>query len=202
MIYLASPFFNKFEEKVKKDMIEAVENCPYFTYPTLFNPEDSEVSSEYGKGGASAKKEDRFRLAKAIYLDNIRGIENSSILVYPKWTTDAGTLFEVGFALGLGKKIYRYNFLTKELEPTPTLEVPYEGRNINPHRVINTVGDIVTFGFLASHKEFHDRLSYRIISKTMKDNLMLAANFKLEVIDSGDKCGLINPEDRNWEGIL
>lgn len=188
-----------FEITVKKNMIEEVRRELDLTKEELFDPEDTDVSDDYGIAGGNAKPEDRFKFAKTIYNDNVNGIRICDTLVFPKFTTDLGTLYEVGFAIGLGKKIYRYNFLSRTLEPVDYKPVNWDKLriNINPVREIGDIFNAVSFGVLASDEEISKYLIYHFPKMgSLSDNLMFAANFKFK--DSSGKVLL--PEERDWEG--
>ena len=205
-IYIASPFFNEFEVKVRDNMEKKVrETFPSFE---IIRPDLSENS----KGYAVADSSNRFKKAKAVYEDNIRDIESASILVFPRWTEDLGTNFEVGYAIACSvktsyvpnKKIYRYDYLSDSLIEIDTSEI---------ERIANSVLDlirnksikfsdyviklkspshVVMFGILAG---LEVNPVYEIEGGA--DNIMLAAKFRARI------TRIVSPEKRNWEeGIL
>lgn len=196
MVYLASPFFNKFEIIVKDNMIETVRDKMHLGKDDMFNPEDSDVSNQYGVAGGNAAPEQRFEFARAIYQDNVNGIKKCDTLVFPKFTTDLGTLWEVGFAMGLGKKIYRYNFLTRKLEQVDYKPIEWTAA-VRNERNIATTFDAVIFGILSSNEKIAPNLVYSFYEDAeLTDNIMFAANFKFKNAEGK----VIAPKDRDWTG--
>ena len=194
MVYLASPFFNMFEVVVKGNMIEEIEKVFNLEDEDLFDPEDSDASEKYGSSENRTPQE-RFEFAKAIYKDNVEGIKKCDTLVFPKFTTDLGTLWEVGFAMGLGKKIYRYNFLSMELEKVDYKPIEWTTA-VRNERDIATTFDAVIFGILSSNEKVAPNLVYRFGDAKLTDNLMFAANFKFRNAEGK----VIMPKDRDWTG--
>ena len=198
MVYLASPFFNVFEVAVKGNMIEEVEEEFDLTDKDLFDPEDSDASQKYGIGENDVSPKNKFEFAKAIYLDNVNGIKMCDTLVFPKFTSDLGTLWEVGYAMGLGKKIYRYNFLSRKLESVEYKPIEWKGL-VDTDRRIGFTFDAVMFGVLASNEMLSPHLIYSFEKGTgFNDNIMFAANFKFKNSE-GD---IISPENRDWGGNI
>lgn len=186
--YTASPFWTDYEKLVKKFMIKQVQTSGYL----ICDPEDcGDLSSE--------KERDKFEFAVKIFDKNIQDIKNSEILVFPKYTTDLGTLFEVGYAFGLKKPIFRYDFLADKCEEL-NLDVFKHSEYLSLWENIDNVwinieeqADAVLFGYLASVlPEAEHRLSYTL--KGCQDNLMLSARYAYKTDE-----GLIRPYDRNWE---
>lgn len=200
-IYIASPFFNQFEVKVRDNMEKKVrETFPNFE---IIRPDLSKNS----KGYALADSNERFEKAKLVYADNINDIESASILVFPRWTEDLGTNFEIGYAIACSikdsnKKIYRYDYLSDNLIEVDHDEIKHIAEamlslkdNINFSDYIiklKSPSHVVLFGILAG---FELNPIYEIESGA--DNIMLAAKFRARI------TRIVEPSKRNWEeGIL
>ncbi len=193
-VYLASPFFNEFEVKVRDNMQKRVmsyfrENFDDFE---IFRPDLTPSSREYSSAENGAE---RFALAKEIYKDNISHIDSCDALVFPADTTDLGTTFEVGYAKSKGKKIYRYDYLSDEIVNISDLSdfdsICERVMSNDPKVVIiNSIGKAVILGMLNDKKP-----AYHLLGGC--DNIMLAAQFPYF---DGEK--IIQPEDRNWEGEI
>lgn len=191
-VYLASPFFNEFEVKVRDNMQKRVmgyfrENFDDFE---IFRPDLTPSSREYSSAENGAE---RFALAKEIYKDNISHIDSCDALVFPADTTDLGTTFEVGYAISKGKSIYRYDYLSdslKNMYDTIGNCDTYVMSKSPKVVIINSVGKAVILGMLNDKKP-----AYHLLGGC--DNIMLAAQFPYF---DGEK--IIQPEDRNWEGEI
>lgn len=106
-IYIASPFFNSWDNMVRLKMIK--ETKRKFPREQLFRPNATWCSFLYRFFHSKF-------LAKRIYNENLRHLTNAAILVFPKYTTDLGTLFEIGLAISKGIAVYRYDYFTNKLE--------------------------------------------------------------------------------------
>lgn len=184
--YLASPFWTRYEKLVKIFMKESVKSMGF----DIVDPEEcGNLSTD--------KSENKYKFAVEIFDNNIKDINKSECLVFPRFTTDLGTLFEVGYALGLKKKIYRYEFLSDSVVRLRTCDLTVPEYMLDPNfKVLINIDeqvDAITFGFLAATlPNAEGRLSYSL--KGCKDNLMLSARYSYQT----DR-GLVRPEDRNWE---
>ena len=97
--YLASPFFN--EEQIKiRDRMHAAAVKEWGADP--FRPDLTKSSQEYDKSPG-------LELGEVIYNDNVEHILCAHRLLFPLGTNDVGTLFEVGIALKMGKDIFGYD---------------------------------------------------------------------------------------------
>ena len=181
--YTASPFWTRYEKTVKAFMLEATKGLGY----EINDPE---------KFGLLVTDGDRYKHACAIFKSNVDELKSSDCLVFPRYTTDLGTLFEVGYALGLGKPILRYEFLADKCTELRPLKRELPPQWVNHERVtihIESQTDAVLFGLAAAKlPNAKEQLCYSL--KGNKDNLMLSANFSYM-----SEQGLIKPEDRNWE---
>lgn len=169
-IYLASPFFTEFTIIVKQRMLEKVRQ----TYPDaeIFDPESTNTSKTYGE---TTNPNTREFLAKKIFEENCQNIISSDILVFPQYTTDLGTLFEVGYAWGLRNKICRYNYLYDSLsEPASYAPPPmHQDPNGKFYYLADTL-HVVLFG--CHYAMGFNELKY-YLPESMKDNVMFSANF-------------------------
>lgn len=93
--YIASPFFNDTDITIRDAMIQAFKD---YVRPDLLNPN---IEGDLNKD---------WKLAKKIRKDNLDAIDDCIYLVFPKNTTDLGTLFEVGYALSKSKIVIRYDY--------------------------------------------------------------------------------------------
>ena len=200
-IYIASPFFNKFEVKVRDNMEKKVrETFPSFE---IIRPDLSENSEGYAMAGP----EDRFEKAKLVYSDNINDIESASILVFPRWTEDLGTNFEVGYASSCfirtskvpNKKIYRYDYLSDSLTEVDKNDIVRMAEavrdlsydvNFSDYVIkLKSPAHVVLFGVLAG---LGLDPVYEIEGGA--DNLMLAAKFRTRITK------VVSPSERSWLG--
>ena len=165
-IYIASPFFDDFERTVR----DLMEQQALEIATATFRPDKTEASKKY----ANASPEERPSLAKEIFQENLRGIQESECLIYPSYTTDLGTLFEVGYALSLNKKIFKYDYLSDSVHPLET-SAPLPEFTLTSTKIsIETPTDAVWFGYCFG-KGYH--LSYSL-EEGRRDNVMFAANFE------------------------
>lgn len=92
--YCASPFFNDEQVEIRDRMVSRILNA--------FRPDLTPESIEY-----NINKNDESVVG--VFEANIRGIYESTALVFPNNTPDLGTLYEVGRAIALGHPIIKYN---------------------------------------------------------------------------------------------
>jgi nucleoside 2-deoxyribosyltransferase len=88
-VYWAAPLFNESERRYNAECVEYLESCGY----EVFLPQ-----REVGSDGAIAD----------IVEKDLQGVHDSDyvIAVLNGPCPDAGTVFEMGYALALGKKVY------------------------------------------------------------------------------------------------
>lgn len=91
--YCASPFFNDKQVEIRDKMISKFSNP--------FRPDLTESSKKFDDGDNDAVTD--------VVNDNMKGIRDNDLLVFPKRTNDLGTLFEVGYALVSGKPVISYD---------------------------------------------------------------------------------------------
>lgn len=182
-VYVASPFFNRFERLVRDMMVE--DNGPEYEY---LRPDLTKASGEYAK----CSIEDRKKWAVEVFHENLRMIKECDILLFPRYTDDIGTLFEVGYALSQGKYIHRYNYLSRKIEEVKTTDTFITNLNLSETIFIDGQVSAVRFGFTAGLKP-DLTLKFRM-RKGVKPNIMFSANYT-EV----DKDGNIVEQD--WSQV-
>lgn len=101
MVYIASPFFCPYDVAVRDRMLDKVKEICGNDY---FRPDSTDSNGDYDEHPTE-------EVAKKIYQDNIEHIQRTDILIFPKFTTDLGTMMEVGYATALGKTVLQYNYL-------------------------------------------------------------------------------------------
>jgi len=161
MTYIASPFFNSYEIAVRDRMLDKV--VSEFG-DDFFRPDSTDSSRSYD-GHPSE------RLAKQIYKENIEHISNCDILVFPRFTTDLGTMMEVGFAIYLGKTVISYNYLDNSFtDITDQLKNFLKDIPVVENEIVDcrTVSGGIVFGYLVN-KVSH--IGYCIGND--RDNIML-----------------------------
>jgi len=162
--YIASPFFNEEQIQIRDNMESQ------FQY--TFRP-DKTASSEAFENGSEDPE--------SVVRDNIIGITESDVLVFPEDTDDIGTLFEVGIALGINipHPIIRYNRMKDEYLIVMLFDKPkmdeYEEDGYYLFDA-NKKLDVITMGYLSYINPKIDRIYYQL--KGSRDNLMLSTNFK------------------------
>ena len=179
MIYIASPFFNRFEVMVRDMMIEAVHGIG----ESAFSPACTDSSMAYSK---TIDLKERKGLAENIFQENLIHLRHCSKLIFPKFTTDLGTLFEIGYFMALGKPIMRYNYLSQKIEEVEYKPEPFSSCPIEYITLFRTK-DAVLFGYLAG-------LGYSpkyYIPDGKMDNIMFSVNFTRVDIEG-------HPIERNW----
>ena len=183
--YTASPFWTRYEILVKKRMIARIKEQGMKVL-------DPEVCGNLSQDDY----DDKFNTAKQIFLNNIVEIDRCDCLVFPRFTNDLGTLYEIGRAAALGKTIWRYDFLSDTVECLGTKDLTIE-QYMEDEMVevcIDNTHKAVLFGYLSA-KLPSEKLIYSL--KGGLDNLMLSVNYTFRTA-SGN---LVRPEDRDWEGI-
>lgn len=110
-IYMASPFFCTWDNIVRNRMIKKVKQ----TYPNakIFYPDRTIWSKLYSVFHST-------RLAKRIYREDTEQLYDSDTIIFPEYTSDLGTLFEVGCAMGRNKVLLRYNYFLDTIEECDT----------------------------------------------------------------------------------
>lgn len=167
-VYCASPFFCEEDIRIRDEMIK-----PY-NQAYIFRPDCTDASRSYDKSPGE-------ELAKTIFSENISGISSCDVLLFPKRTTDLGTLFEVGHALYLNKKIISYDHLTGVYELIDnyqaikrlTKTIQGEWNKLLIH--LSSPGNAILLGYLSEGS--NGKIYYKI-PKGQHDNIMLANSFK------------------------
>ena len=195
-IYVASPFFNEFERTVKSMMYSRLkldtEDLSVAEEVDFLEPESTEASKKFA---VTTENSEREELAKEVFKENLRMINECNLLVFPRYTDDIGTLFEVGYAMGLRKDIARFDYLSQKFESINyKRKIPKEVW-VNSRVLIDGVISAVRFGYLAHMSEMNPKieLSY-ILKEGIKDNIMFSANWKRY---DGDG----NLVSRDWEDV-
>lgn len=165
--YCASPFFDDSQIEIRDKMISEFED--------VFRPDKTRSSDEFEAGDNSK--------ALAVVEDNERGILEGQFLVYPKNTTDLGTLYEVGYALSKGRYVIQYD------EEVNTYKIINEVLDESPSQVIedNMIFDcstkvgVISCGYYAAKLD-PSKIFYEL--KGAKDNLMLSVKYThVELVD-------------------
>jgi nucleoside 2-deoxyribosyltransferase len=160
-VYCASPFFNDSQVEIRDKMVSILAN--------QFRPDLTPESEEY-----NIKK--NYDAVQQVVKANIEGIYSSDYLVFPNRTTDLGTLWEVGRAIGIAKPIIKYD------EVKDQYTVLYDIHNTS---IIIDTGDPIVFdctnktdviamGYVSLSVK-PDQLYYQL--KGMPDNIMLSVNY-------------------------
>lgn len=195
-VYVASPFFNEFERTVKGMMYSRLkldtEDLTLVEKVEFLEPEDTEASKKFAVTEDNSERE---KLAKEVFKENLRMINECDLLIFPRYTDDIGTLFEVGYAMGLRKNIARFNYLSQKFEQVEYQYKIPETLWVNSRVSIDGVISAVRFGYFAylSEKNPKIELSY-ILKKGISDNIMFSANWKRY----DEKGNLLT---RNWEEV-
>lgn len=166
MIYIASPFFSEFQKFVKENMKQKVVDYEQF------DPASTPTSKEYDEATDTSRKE----LASKIFQENCEAIKNCEILIFPQYTTDLGTLFEVGYAWSLNKELWRYNYLTDSIKVLHPRAIDYFTQETTVLDVSN-IYNAVFLGFLYGSNIPRERINY-YLPESMNDNVMLASMFQ------------------------
>jgi len=97
-IYLASPFFNKEQIDVVKHLEASIRN----SNNNLYSPMRHGVLKEMSK-------EERAKISKKIFNENIEMLDWADIIVANTDDFDPGTMFEIGYAFGKSKTILTFS---------------------------------------------------------------------------------------------
>lgn len=155
--YIASPFFCSTDVEIRDRMVLGFTN---YIRPDLLNPNIE---------GDLHKDKD---LAQKIKDDNLSAIDKCSVLVFPKNTTDLGTLFEVGYAIRKNKMILRYDY-TKDIYES--IVNPIVPRILSDSYVLdlNKLGSGIVLGY-------HYDKSLKYFLGSSRDNIMLINNILVD----------------------
>lgn len=93
-IYIASPFFN--EEEL--NFVKRIENVLEYNGISFYSPRLDGILKDM-------PKEQRMKATKTIYDNNVKNIITTDMMVAVIDNRDVGTMFEIGYAAALGKKI-------------------------------------------------------------------------------------------------
>lgn len=164
-VYGASPFFNPDQIAIRDKMVSELLE--------VFRPDLTESSLKYdGDHGDDS-------LVNSVVNDNLYGIDKSEYLVFPSRTTDLGTLFEVGVAIGKGKYIIRYD----ELNDTYIIVASKFNIPVMKKKILFDCSDkvnAVSLGYCSTIPWID--IYYEL--KGSPDNIMLSVNYKhIELIN-------------------
>lgn len=176
--YCASPFFNDQQVATRDQMISKFE--------APFRPDLTESSKKYDEGSHMS------HLVTEVVRDNEDGIFSSQYLVFPVDTVDLGTLYEVGYAIGLGIPVIVFNQNSDEYlinfrlgnEPLVTFD--------NSNKYIFNCGykrDVITLGYVSAIGMSKNNIYYTLGNNP--DNIMLSVNFHHIEKDKNNKYELI-----------
>jgi len=179
--YIASPFFNRFDVIVRDKMIGAIKTEDYF------RPDSTEASKSYDVSPGE-------ELAKVIYNENIEHIKACNILIFPVSTNDLGTLFEVGVALKLGKRVQMYNYLNDTVTEL-VISNCKERFELISNSVVN-VSSLESAILLGYNFDSKFKIAY-YMENGLHDNIMLSVPFiPLTYIDS-----VFLPKIKNYKDV-
>lgn len=156
--YCASPFFNSEQESIRDNMISMINN--------VFRPDCTESSRRFDEGDNDAVNE--------VVADNINGIDNSEMLVFPIHTDDLGTLFEVGHAIRLNKCIIKYEEYLDRYVISPFITV---NNTVEGDKLLfdcSKKSSVISMGYVAGSVS-DDQIYYEL--KGNPDNIMLSTKF-------------------------
>lgn len=153
--YIASPFFCETDIEIRDKMIEGFAN---YIRPDLLNPNI--------EGNLNKDKE----LARKIRKDNLTAIDECECLVFPKNTTDLGTLFEVGYAIRRSKLVIRFDYATNSYEVIST-NLPKIDFTKKYTLDLNKLGAGVILGYFYDYPE-----NFKYFLGSSRDNIMLMNN--------------------------
>jgi nucleoside 2-deoxyribosyltransferase len=167
--YIASPFFDDDQIMVRDAMESKFENP--------FRPDLTESSVRYDNGDDLAVHD--------VVRENIDGIWNSNLLVYPMDTDDLGTLFEVGLALSLNKRVIRYDHKSDTYTVIISdTEIKYKEADKYLFDCRNK-DQAIALGYMSNRVDT-EKIHYMLNGSP--DNIMLSVNFKhVEPVAFGDK---------------
>lgn len=95
--YLASPFFTPTQISDEELIYQS-----YSQYWDVFRPCSTEASKKFCE---SLNDFERRSLGDVIYQENLQNIESSDVVLVNSTGFDSGTMFELGYAIGLGKRV-------------------------------------------------------------------------------------------------
>lgn len=179
--YCASPFFNDEQIRIRDDMVSKINEEDQSA--EIFRPDLTESSRAYDKSPG-------LELGKKIYDDNVEHIDSSEVLVFPKGTNDVGTLFEVGIAMKLGKKMMRYDQVSDLIENVEFLpDMKSFGKDTLV--AVEDVSSAVLLGYNYDTK-YH---VYYVLGLDVSDNLMLRFMATRVEFDSKTKKFVVHEYD-------
>lgn len=161
LTYVASPFFNELQIKVRDAMQSKLDRS--------FRPDLTEASKIYDVNKTEETVYD-------VVSENISGINQSQFLVYPSRTTDLGTLWELGYAMSLSHPVIKYDeenesytfeFLRDLVEEVEVTKEPYLFD-------CTSKMDVISMGYLGNRVD-PDDIYYQL--KGMNDNIMLSVQY-------------------------
>jgi nucleoside 2-deoxyribosyltransferase len=161
-VYCASPFFNPEQVKVRDAMVSVAAKS--------FRPDLTPESEKY-----NVQKD--YDAVCEVVKANIDGIHYSDYLMFPNRTTDLGTLWEVGRAIGVGKPIIKYDEKSDEYTVVYSIEPAYpDSEQLSKSMVFDCTSkvDVISMGFLSLLVP-QENLYYQL--KGMPDNIMLSVNY-------------------------
>jgi nucleoside 2-deoxyribosyltransferase len=186
-VYCASPFFNEVQVEIRDKMVSR--------FTDAFRPDLTEESKQYNEL-------ENYDTVKSVVSSNEKGIVGSDFLVYPSRTTDLGTLYEVGYAIGRDRPVIRYDEELGEyiltcldyVKTQKSLAEKYKIRNLKSSLIFDCSSkvDVINLGYVSSTGIVSsDRIYYELNGKP--DNIMLSAKFH-HVELSDDETELIEYE--------
>lgn len=172
--YMASPWFNESEIKIKQSMMRPFINS--LNSGSIFDPQDTDHSRAYDVSPGT-------ELAKIISIDNIHNIRSSNMLVFPKNTDDLGTIFDMSYGLSLNKVIIRYDDINDKYTIIDNVLATKNMPELDSNKInlinINNRSDAVVLGYYFG--KGNTNLAY---DTTLPDNIMLSVNFpRIKLID-------------------
>jgi nucleoside 2-deoxyribosyltransferase len=174
-VYIASPFFDEVQVAIRDNMAS--------NFISYFRPDLTEESDNYEVNPCI---DSAIKVVDA----NIEGITESEFLVFPKHTSDLGTLFEVGVAIAQNKPVIAYNEKSDSYEINildMDIATPESGNYLFD---CSKKSDVVSMGYL-SEKLPNTNIKYML--NGAKDNIMLSIKYEhVEYID-----GKLTKIDRN-----
>lgn len=183
--YCASPFFNEEQIAVRDKMISR--------FKAPFRPDLTESSKKYDEGSHMS------HLVSDVVKDNEDGIISSQYLVFPINTTDLGTLYEVGFAMGAGIPIISYDpdqdryIVNFKIGSEPLIKF-----NIFNSYIFHCSSkrDVITLGYLSERGMAKENIYYSLDG--CPDNIMLSVNFNhVEMINGSYELIERDPNERD-----
>lgn len=178
--YCASPFFNESQIQIRDKMVSR--------FKDPFRPDKTESAYKYdGEHGDNS-------LVESVVNDNLYGINVCTDLVFPKNTSDLGTLFEVGTAIGECKGIIRYDDKLDRYTAVPMVDVvdiPEGNLLFDCSNKVNAVA----MGYASTQINEED-IYYEL--KGSPDNIMLSVKYThVEYIDGSYKTIVRDENERD-----